>query len=79
MMTIMNIKEEVYLEIRKVVGDDVDFNDDSLIKEELGINSYKAINILLNLDKKKIAFKNENIPTIKTVKDLLESLAYYGD
>ena len=75
----MNIKEEVYLEIRKVVGDDVDFNDDSLIKEELGINSYKAINILLNLDKKKIAFKNENIPTIKTVRDLLDSLVYYGD
>ena len=75
----MNIKEEVYKEIRNIVGDDISFDENSLIKEDLGINSYKAVTILLNLDKKKISFKSENIPNIKTVKDLLESLVYYGN
>ena len=74
----MNIKEEVYKEIKNIVGDDVEFNDDSLFKEDLGINSYKAITILLNLDKKKISFKSDNLPAIKTVRDLLNSLVYYG-
>lgn len=74
----IDIKEEVYKEIRNIVGDDVSFNDDSLIKEDLGIDSYKAVNVLLNLDKKQISFKSENIPSIKTVKDLLNSLTYYG-
>lgn len=74
----INIKEEVYKEIKNVIGNDVDFNDDSLFKEDLGIDSYKAVNILLNLDKKQISFKDENLPSIKTVKDLLESLTYYG-
>ena len=74
----INIKEEVYKEIKNFIGNDVDFNDDSLFKEDLGIDSYKAVNILLNLDKKQISFKDENLPSIKTVKDLLESLTYYG-
>ena len=78
-MATMNIKEEVYKEIRNIVGDDISFDENSLIKEDLGINSYKAVTILLNLDKKKISFKSENIPNIKTVKDLLESLVYYGN
>ena len=78
-MAAMNIKEEVYKEIRNIVGDDISFDENSLIKEDLGINSYKAVTILLNLDKKKISFKSENIPNIKTVKDLLESLVYYGN
>ena len=77
-MEMVNVKEEVYKEIKNAVGD-IEFNDDSLIKEDLGIDSYKAVNILLNLDRKKITFKSENIPTIKTVKDLLDSLTYYGN
>ena len=74
----VDIKEEVYKEIRNVVGEDVNFNDDSLFKEDLGIDSYKAVNVLLNLDKKHISFKSENLPSIKSVKDLLDSLVYYG-
>lgn len=74
----IDVREEVYKEIKKVIGDDIDFNDDSLVKEDLGINSYKAVSILLNLDKKKITFKSENLPNVKTVKDLLDSLEYYG-
>ena len=77
-MEMVNVKEEVYKEIKNAVGD-IEFNDDSLVKEDLGIDSYKAVNILLNLDRKKITFKSENIPTIKTVKDLLDSLTYYGN
>lgn len=73
-----NIREEVYNEIKKAVGDDISFNDDSLIKEDLGIDSYKAVNILFNLDKKKISFKSEKISSVKTVKDLIDSLVYYG-
>ena len=75
----MDIKQEVYNEIRKIVGDEVEFNDDSLVKEDLGIDSYKAVTVLLNLDKKKIAFKNDNVPSVKTVRDLLNSLTYYGE
>ena len=74
----MDIKEELYNEIKKVLGEDISFNDDSLVKEDLGIDSYKAVTILLDLDKKKISFKSENLPAIKTVKDLLNSLVYYG-
>lgn len=74
----IDVREEVYKEIKKVIGDDIDFNDYSLVKEDLGINSYKAVSILLNLDKKKITFKSENLPNVKTVKDLLDSLEYYG-
>ena len=75
----MEIREEVYKEIKNIVGDDIDFNDDSLIKEDLDIDSYKAVSVLLNLDKKKITFKSENLPVIKTVKDLIDALAYYGE
>lgn len=75
----MEIREEVYKEIRSIVGDDIDFNDDSLIKEDLDIDSYKAVSVLLNLDKKKITFKSENLPMIKTVKDLIDALGYYGE
>ena len=74
----VNIKEEVYKEIRKIVGNDVNFNDDSLFKEDLGIDSYKAVTILLNLDKKQISFKSDNLTSVRTIKDLLESLIYYG-
>ena len=74
----MDIKEELYKEIKKVLGEDISFNDDSLVKEDLEIDSYKAVTILLDLDKKKISFKSENLPAIKTVKDLLNSLVYYG-
>ena len=74
----MDIKEELYKEIKKVLSEDISFNDDSLVKEDLGIDSYKAVTILLDLDKKKISFKSENLPAIKTVKDLLNSLVYYG-
>lgn len=74
----IDIKQEVYKEIKNVIGDDINFNDDSLVKEDLGIDSYKAVNILLNLDKKQISFKSDNLPYIKTVKDLLDSLTYYG-
>ena len=69
----MEIREEVYKEIKNIVGDDIDFNDDSLIKEDLDIDSYKAVSVLLNLDKKKITFKSENLPVIKTVKDLIDA------
>lgn len=78
-MKIMDIKEEVYQEIKKIIGDDVNFNDDSLFKEDLGIDSYKAVTILLNLDKKKITFKNEDLPSVKSIKDLLNVLVYYGE
>ena len=74
----IDIREEVYKEIKNVIGDDVDFNDDSLFKEDLGIDSYKAVSILLNLDKKQISFKSDNLPNIKTIKDLLNVLVYYG-
>ena len=74
----MDIKEELYNEIKRVIGEDISFNDDSLVKEDLGIDSYKAVTILLDLDKKNISFKSENLPAIKTVKDLLNSLVYYG-
>ncbi len=74
----IDVRKEVYKEIKNVIGDDVDFNDDSLFKEDLGIDSYKAVTILLNLDKKKIGFKSDNLPSIKTVKDLLDSLTFYG-
>lgn len=73
-----NIKDEVYKEIKNIIGDDVSFNDESLIKEDLGIDSYKAVTVLLNLDKKRIAFKNGKIPAVRTVKELIDSLEYYG-
>ena len=59
------------------IGDDIAFDDNSLCKEDLGIDSYKAIALLLSLDKKKISFKQEKIPSIKTVKDLLDALEYH--
>ena len=74
----MDIRGELYQEIKNVIGDNVTFNDDSLFKEDLGIDSYKAIALLVALDKKKITFKQDKLPSIKTVKDLLNVLEYYG-
>ena len=73
----MDIKKEVYQEIKNIIGGDIAFDDNSLCKEDLGIDSYKAIALLLSLDKKKISFKQEKIPSIKTVKDLLDALEYH--
>ena len=77
-MDMVNVKEELYKEIRNVIGEDIEINEDSLVKEDLGIDSYKAVSILLNLDKKQISFKSDNLPNIKTIKDLLNVLVYYG-
>ena len=69
-----NIREIVIEEIKKVVGDDVIINDDSLLVDDLGINSFRAITILMNLDKKGIVFKNEDIPWLNTFSDLMNAL-----
>ena len=68
----MEIRDIVYEEIKKIV--DVDFNDNTLFKEDLGLDSFKALKLLINLDNRGISFKTEKISSVKTVGELISSL-----
>ena len=70
----MNIKEALIEELQIVVGKDVAITDETLLKEDLGIDSFKAINLLFALENKGIVFKSDKIASIKTVKDLISAL-----
>ena len=72
----MNIKETVYQLIHQQFGEELSFTDETLLKEELGIDSYKAINFLYELQNAGIALKSYNVDTIKTVGDLIKALKY---
>ena len=68
------MKEKIYACIRKYVDDEIEITDNSLFKEELGIDSYKALALILDLNAEGITFKDEKLPSIKTVSDLLNVL-----
>lgn len=70
----MNIKEEVYKAIIEIKTNDIEIKDDSLFKEDLGIDSIKGFKLLMLLDKKNIVFKKELPNEIKTVNDLIMAL-----
>lgn len=68
----MEIRDIVYEEIKKIV--DVDFNDNTLFKEDLGLDSFKALNLLITLDNRGISFKTEKLNSVKTIGELIGSL-----
>ena len=70
----MEIRDVVYEEIKKIV--DVDFDDNTLFKEDLGLDSFKALNLLISLDNKGISFKTERLNSIKSVGELINSLEF---
>ena len=70
----MGIRDIVYEEIKKIV--DVDFDDNTLFKEDLGLDSFKALNLLISLDNKGISFKTERLNSIKSVGELINSLEF---
>lgn len=70
----MEIRDIVYEEIKKIV--DTDFNDDTLFKEDLGLDSFKALNLLMSLDNKGISFKNERLNSVKSIGELIDSLEW---
>ena len=72
----MNIKETVYRLIKNIVGDEISFDDDSLLKEDLGIDSFKAINLLYELQANSITLKSYDMDTILTVRDLINALKH---
>ena len=72
----MNIKETVYRLIKNIVGDEISFDDDSLLKEDLGIDSFKAINLLYELQANSITLKSYDMDTILTVRDLIKALKH---
>ena len=70
----MEIRDVVYEEIKKIV--DVDFDDNTLFKEDLGLDSFKALNLLMSLDNKGISFKNERLNSVKSIGELIDSLEW---
>lgn len=68
----MTIEEIVIEELQKKTSENVTL--DSKIKEDLGIDSFKALSLLVILDGKGIGFKDGKLDDINTVKDLIESL-----
>ena len=70
----MTIEEIVVEELQKKTSEKVSL--DSKIKEDLGIDSFKALSLLVILDGKGIGFKDGKLDDINTVKDLIESLVF---
>ena len=70
----MSITEAVYTYVKKYARNQIEINDDTKLKEELGIDSFLAISILMDLQKEGIGFKSGKIPPLVTIKDLIESL-----
>lgn len=70
----MTIEEIVIEEIKKKTSENVTL--DSKIKEDLGIDSFKALSLLVILDGKGIGFKDGKLDDINTVKDLIRSLVF---
>ena len=72
----MEIREIVYKLIKEEVVNDVNVNDEALLKEELGIDSFKAVNLLYRLQENGLTLKSYNIEVIITVKDLIKALKH---
>lgn len=70
----MTIEEIVIEELQKKTSENVTL--DSKIKEDLGIDSFKALSLLVILDGKGIGFKDGKLDDINTVKDLIGSLVF---
>lgn len=70
----MSIREAVYANVKKFARNQVEINDDTKLKEELGIDSFLALSILMELQKENIGFKDGKIPPLNTVLDLINSL-----
>ena len=70
----MNIRDEIYQAIRDIKPEINELNDESLFKEDLGIDSVKGFRLLMALEKKNIVFKEETNKSIVKVIDLIESM-----
>ena len=70
----MQIKDVVYKNLERFKRNQIEINDDTKLKEELGIDSFLAISILMELQKEGIGFKDGKIPPLETVSDLINSL-----
>ena len=70
----MSVKDIVYEEIKKYT--DFEFCDNSLFKEDLCINSYKAVQLMMGLERRGVVFKAGMLPAIKKVSDLIDCLEF---
>ena len=70
----MDIREEIFEAIKEIKPEIVELNVESLFKEDLGIDSVKGFRLLMTLEKKNIAFKEETNKSIVKVIDLIESM-----
>ena len=70
----METKEAVYSFVQKYARNKIEINEQTKLKEELGIDSFLAISILMELQKEGIGFKDGKIPPLVTVKDLINAL-----
>lgn len=70
----MSIREIVYINIKKFARNKIEINDETKLKEDLGIDSFLAISILMELQKENVGFKDDKIPPLNTVLDLINAL-----
>ena len=70
----MSIREIVYINIKKFARNKIEINDETKLKEDLGIDSFLAISILMELQKENVGFKDDKIPHLNTVLDLINAL-----
>lgn len=72
-----NIKEDIIFCIKELIhNSDINIDDKTLLKEDLNIDSFRALALMSNLNRKGIYFKDGKIPPIKTLSDLVESVKY---
>jgi acyl carrier protein len=72
----MNIEEEVISIIAEIAGvEEEEITPDTKFNEELEIDSIKAIEITVALEKKfKISIRDEDVPNITTVRQAVEQV-----
>ena len=72
-----SIKEDIIFCIKELIhNSDINIDDKTLLKEDLNIDSFRALALMSNLNRKGIYFKGGKIPPIKTLSDLVESVKY---
>ena len=67
------IKEQVFLEIKEIVWDDVDRNEDLELRKDIGFDSLDCVEFLLKIERQfKISVSDEEAEPVKTVKEVID-------
>ena len=78
-MIILDLKETVYQTIEEIKTNNNPVTLNSLFKEDLGIDSIKGFKLMMSLEKKNIVFKNVQITSLNTVKELIDVLEFKNE